>query len=152
MSSPPTFAGAPSEAQRDFVAAVTSDDVEALATSFADDLVFEDWMAPGHTYRGVDSFFGDFNAKIAASFPDVRFPVYEALPAGDHLLLRGHFEATFTGEPYFGFAPHGRPVRWEFRDVYRFNPDGKVDRVWFANDTLVVARELGAELPAGLWT
>lgn len=149
---PIAFHGQPTAPQRRFAELVDAgSDPEGLVALLADDLAYEDWQAPGRQFAGRTTFLDDFNGPIDAAFADVRYPVEEAFAAADHLLLRGHFEGTFTGD-YFGFPAHGRPVRWEFRDLYRFDAHGRVDRIWFANDTLVVARQLGAiPLDERLW-
>lgn len=115
-----------------------------IAAFLADDVVADDWMAPGHAYSGKDAVFAETFQPLPGSFPDVRFAVKTEIRSGDLLILCGFFEATFS-HAYWGFEPTGQRVRWEARDIYRFR-DGLIDHIWWANDTLTVARELGADV------
>jgi hypothetical protein len=129
-----------------FVQAIADlSDADSIAEFLALDVVAEDWMAPGHTYEGKEAVLAETFAPLPESFPDVRFVVTREIRADDVLILCGFFEATFARD-YWNFQATGRRVRWEARDIYRFR-DGLIDRIWWANDTLTVARELGADIP-----
>jgi hypothetical protein len=109
-----------------------------------DDVVLVDVMLPGRPLRGKDEVAELFNAPIRDSFPDVQFIVTDTIIAGDRLVVFGDFTGTFAGD-YIGFPAHGRRVRWTARDVYTFK-DGKIVHIDLINDTLTVARELGATI------
>jgi len=111
---------------------------------YAEDVVVSDWMNPGKDLKGKGSQMSEFIAPILESFPDVHFEVTDTMRDGNRLLVCGFFNGTMEKD-YWGFPAHGRRVRWEARDLYRFS-DGKIDRIWYANDTLTVARELGADI------
>ena len=111
----------------------------------ADSIVVIDWMAPDKELRSREEAIREFYAPIRASFPDVRFEVRDSMRSGNRLLVIGFFTGTMEND-YWGFPAHGKRVRWEARDVYHFNGDGKIEEIWFANDTLTVARELGARV------
>lgn len=121
-------------------------DLEGRARSLAQDVVVSDWMAPGEDLRSEGEATQAFYEPIVESFPDVQFEVTGSIRDGNKLLVTGFFTGTMEKD-YWGFPAHGRKVRWEARDIYQFNQDGLIDRIWFANDTLTVARELGADMP-----
>ncbi len=119
-------------------------DLEGAEELYSDEIVVSDWMNPGHDLTGTGEQVTEFIAPILDSFPDVHFEVTDTMRSGDRLLVCGFFTGTMKKD-YWGFPAHGRRVRWEARDLYRFK-DGKIDRIWYANDTLTVARELGAAI------
>jgi predicted ester cyclase len=119
----------------------------------ADDVVVTDWMLPGITLRGREEVLAKFYAPLPASFPDVYFDLQEAIPAGTsddgYVTLIGDFVGTFVNDYRIEAPPvsytisaHGRPVRWTAHDIYRFK-DGQIVRIWFGNDSINVASELG---------
>lgn len=119
-------------------------DLEVREAPLGDHITYVDWMLPGRTL-GRDEVLSELGAPIVESFPDVRFEVTDTMRDGDRLLVCGFFTGTMEKE-YCGFPAHGRKVRWEARDIYGFGSDGKIDRISLANDTLTVARELGAKI------
>jgi predicted ester cyclase len=119
-------------------------DVEVREAPLADQVSYVDWMIPDRTMTR-DQVHSELSAPIIESFPDVRFEVANTMRDGDRLLVCGFFTGTMAKD-YWGFPAHGRKVRWEARDIYGFAPDGTIDRIWLANDTLTVARELGAKI------
>jgi steroid delta-isomerase-like uncharacterized protein len=110
----------------------------------ADDVVLVDVMLPGRPLVGKDEVAELFNAPIRDSFPDVHFIVTDTIRSEDRLVVFGDFTGTFAGD-YVGFPAHGERVRWTARDVYTFR-DGKIVHIDLINDTLTVARELGAKI------
>lgn len=93
--------------------------------------------------RGKQALLDQYYTKLLESFPDLDFEIVEAHMGDDFVVLRGRFHGTFT-KTWAGLEPHGRKVTWKAHDIYHFNGDGKCDRMWLMNDTLTVARQLGA--------
>lgn len=119
----------------------TKDAAETYAL-LSPDLAMDDWMTPGTTLRGRDTVVQEILTPIAIAFPDAEFTVQDMIVGGTRAAVRGQFSATFT-EPYFGLSPHGRRMRWTAHDIYEVT-DGRISRIWWGNDSLYVARELGA--------
>jgi len=119
--------------------------LESIEALLADDVVATDWLLPERELNKQD-LMKEFYAPILESFPDVSFEVFDTMRDGNRLLVCGIFSGTLAGDHALydtDFAAHNKRVRWEARDIYRFRGD-KIDRIWFANDTLAVAREMGA--------
>lgn len=127
-----------------------AEDSEGFGAVLADDVVVTDWMIPGEELRGRDAVLERLVAPIAESFPDASFEVHDVLVDRGRVAVRGEFRATFERD-YFGVPAHGGRVRWPAHDIYEVR-GGRIHRVWLGNDTLLVARQLGA-LPddAGPW-
>ncbi|WP_131732421.1 ester cyclase [Actinomadura formosensis] len=121
---------------------VTADDPEEMINLLSADVVMDDWMTPGTTLRGRDAVVDRILVPIAASFPDAHFVVHDVIAGGERAAVRGEFTATFAA-PYLGLSAHGRRVRWTAHDLYQVAED-QVTRIWWGNDSLNVARELGA--------
>lgn len=116
----------------------------------ANDIVVSDWMMPGIGLRGEEEVIEKFYAPIRVAFPDVYFELHDAIIGDDKVVIRGEFTGTFerdytypVGERRVHFPAHGGRVHWKAHDIYQFK-GGKIARIWFANDTLTVARQLGA--------
>jgi predicted ester cyclase len=107
----------------------------------AEDVVASHWRW-NEDLVGRETLLTKYYGPLLDAFPDVDFKILEAYMGDDFVVLRGEFNGTFTKE-WAGLAPHGGPVRWRAHDIYKFR-DGKVIRMWLANDTLNVARQLGA--------
>jgi hypothetical protein len=110
----------------------------------ADDVELVDVMLPGRPLRGKDEVAELFSGPIEDCFPDVQFIVTDTIRSGDRLVVFGDFTGTLLGD-YAGFPAHGKRVRWTARDVYTFK-DAKIVHIDLINDTLTVARELGAKI------
>ena len=108
----------------------------------ADDVVANHWRWGYGEIVGKEALQNEYLNPLLESFPDVDFKIIESYMGDDFVVLRGEFNGTFTGE-WANCQPHGKAVRWKAHDIYEFK-DGKVVRVWLGNDTLTVARQLGA--------
>lgn len=117
-------------------------DVEKLTPLLADDVVLVDWTHPGEVFRGKEAVVDAGFADIPRSTPDARADIKRRIRSGDMLILCGFFRATFTHD-LPSYKATNKPVRWEFRDMFRFNGEGLVDYIWWANDTLTVKRMIG---------
>ena len=108
----------------------------------ADDVVVNHWRWGYREIVGKENVINEYLIPLTESFPDIDFKVLETYIGDDSVVLRGEFNGTFKG-PWGNCEPHGRPVRWRAHDIYKFK-DGKIVAIWLGNDTLNVARQLGA--------
>jgi predicted ester cyclase len=77
-----------------------------------------------------------------AAFPDGRHTIGEVFDAdGEHVVLRGAFEGTHTGD-FMGIAPTGKRVRVTFLSLDRF-ADGKLAEHRAELDMLGLMQQLG---------
>lgn len=127
------------------IAFVTGRDPDRLRALMTEDVRVHDWMAPQDVLVGPNAVLDLFLAPIAAAFPDARFEIHDVVVGDRKAVVCGDFTGTFTNE-YYGVPPHGRQVHWAAHDIYALAAGG-ICEIWFGNDTLQVARELGA-LPA----
>lgn len=126
----------------------------------ADDVIVNHWRWGARDIAGKQAVLDNYFLPHLKAFSDTRAIVHEAIYAPTKLVLRGEYNATFTGRvtsELVGFVglppeqlkPHGRPIRWRFHDIFEF--EGKeIKRIWLANDTLAVARQMGA-IPEDGW-
>ncbi len=132
--------------QRDAMAAFAegfSSGKEIWTSDFlAEDIVASHWRWGDRTLEGKEKFETQYHAPLLEAFPDVDFDVNESYIGENSVVLRGEFNGTFTKE-WENVPPHGRPVHWRAHDIYLFK-NGKVERMWLGNDTLNVARQIGA--------
>ena len=108
----------------------------------ADDVVVNHWRWGYREITGKENVIKEYIIPLSESFPDLDFKVLEIYMGDDSITLRGEFFGTFT-RAWGNCEPHGRPVHWRAHDIYKFK-DGKIVGIWLGNDTLNVARQLGA--------
>ena len=108
----------------------------------ADGVVANNWMWGRDEIRGKENLDNQFLKHLLESFQDLDFRIIEHYMGDDFVVLRGEFNGTFKGR-WANCEPHGKSVNWRAHDIYEFE-NGKVVRVWLGNDTLNVARQLGA--------
>jgi predicted ester cyclase len=100
--------------------------------------------------RGLDVAAANFAAGIAAAFPDLTATEEDHIESAGGLAIRGRAEGTHTGA-FLGIEATGRTVEWEFADLYRVGPDGRINWHFYVTDwNLVRLRILGQDpgLPA----
>jgi hypothetical protein len=136
------------EAMMGYVAAMESADPTGRFQYYADDVVFDDWMIPGERLLGKDEVLGITWGSPLESLTEYVAEVHEVIIAGNIMVTLGHLTGRFTND----YQTHpskkpipatGKQIRWTFRDIYHFK-GGKIVRIQYANDTLTVARQLGA--------
>ena len=141
------------EAMAKFVRALGSTEASERFEVFADELVIDDWMEPGERLVGKADVVSVFFDPVVDAFNDYVFEVHETIIAGNSLVVLGHFTGRFVRSfvPGRGKKPipaTGERVRWTARDIYHFQ-EGRIVRIQYANDTLTVARQLGAATDDG---
>ncbi|MEX2238558.1 MAG: ester cyclase [Dehalococcoidia bacterium] len=107
-----------------------------------DDVTASHWRWGRKELRGKQRLLDEYFAPLGRAFPDLVFEVIDFVEGTYKVAIRGEFQATFANE-WLGLPPHGRRVSWRAHDIYEFR-DGKIVRIWLGNDTLTVARQLGA--------
>jgi steroid delta-isomerase-like uncharacterized protein len=128
-------------------AAVAARDVEALATLW-DDQSVDAFVALGIEAQG-EAQLREFFTEFFAAVPDLEFEVEEVHPVDAHTAVgQWHLRGTFSGGPFQGIEPTGRPVDLRGVDVMRF-ADGKLRRNDVYYDGLSFARQIGLLPGAG---
>jgi|MDTB01.1.fsa_nt_gb hypothetical protein len=136
------------EAMLAYVKAMEADDPTDRQPFWGENVVFDDWMIPGEKLVGRDEVLGAAWGPPLDAIHEVRAEVHQTIISGNILVTMGHYTGRFVN-PYITkpgakpIPPTGNPIRWTFRDIYHFE-DGKIVRVQYANDTLTVARQMGA--------
>jgi steroid delta-isomerase-like uncharacterized protein len=98
----------------------------------------------GDDRRGPEGF-KLFHASFRQAFPNVRVEVEDVIAEGDKVAYRLTATGTHSGDG-LGFAPTGRPVRFEAMGFARI-VDGKIVEGWNVLDQLGMMTQLGAIAP-----
>ena len=130
------------EAMESFVRIFDPEHLGDMSPFLADGVVANHWRWGLREIHGKDALVREYFEPLRAAFPDLRFVLRDVVYGEDTLVLRGEFQATFSNK-WIGIEPHGRYVHWRAHDIFEFR-NGKIVRIWLANDTLTVARQLGA--------
>jgi predicted ester cyclase len=130
------------EAMSAFIRSRVPGSRSAMADFMADGVAWSHWRWRARELVGKDNVMTNYFEPLVRSFPDLDFRILDAVFGDHNLAIRGEFRGTFAED--WGSTPaHGRPVAWFAHDIYEFR-DGKIVRAWYGNDTLTVARQLGA--------
>ena len=115
------------------------------------------WLAPdliAHT-PGADTLPpGAEGAKAAdmgahQSFPDKRTEILDIFGEGDRVVAHVRMSGTNDGGlPPFGIAANGRKVDFDWVQISRHDPDGRVVETWAQIDVPKLMTQLGA-MPGG---
>lgn len=127
--------------------------VGLIGELLAPDAVANHWRW-GTDELGRTEIMSEYIMPHEATLSDTHAVVNQAIYAGSILILRGEYHSTFTGPvttERVGFQglepqkiqPHGGRMSWRFHDIFEFE-NGKIKKIWWGNDTLVVARQMGA--------
>ncbi|NIB38411.1 ester cyclase [Pseudomaricurvus alkylphenolicus] len=108
----------------------------------ADDVVVYDWTMRAEVH-GKEELMEKILRPSDIAFADGEFDI-KAMFAGDNgmVVLDAIFKARFVAD-YKGIAAHGKNVAWKMRDMFAVE-NGKVTHMWYASDTLEMAKSLGA--------
>jgi hypothetical protein len=131
---------------------------DGMADFFAEDIVANHWRWGTEDIVGKQAILDRYLDPHTAALSKTSAVLHDTIITEDKVIVRGEYTSTFTGEitseavGFTGLAPeklkpHGREMHWRFHDIFEFEGD-KITRIWWANDTLAVAREMGA-LPEG---
>jgi predicted ester cyclase len=82
---------------------------------------------------GLDIALANLQAGVFRAFSDLQTVEHEALEDGDAVVIRGQNTAVHTG-PFLGVPPTGKTVTWEYLDMYRAGPDGRLNWHLLATD------------------
>lgn len=134
-----------SELMREAFQAIDARDLDRLAAVW-DDQTTDVFLALGIEITGVAGLRAFF-AELFAAVPDLRFTT-EAIHDVDGTTAVGQWriQGTFTGGPFQGIEPTGKPVDLRGVDVMRFE-DGILRHNDVYYDGLTFARQVGL-LPA----
>ena len=108
----------------------------------AEDVLVSEWTHSGVVTKGIAQFNEVFIEPAEGAFTECSHQILNAITAADHVTICGIFQARFIGK-FLGIEPHGNMVSWEIRDVFDLC-DGKITRAMYAQDTLQLAKQLGA--------
>lgn len=134
----------PATLAKDAFAAVAARDLVALQALQHDDLT-EDFVVLGPVQGRAD--VGAFFREFFDAFPDLQFTVERILPVDDRVAVgQWHVRGTFSGGPFQGVEPTGKPVSLRGVDVMEFQ-DGLLVHNTVYYDGLAFARQVGL-LPA----
>lgn len=126
---------------------------EAVAAREPDEIVrvddertVADFIALGREYVGADEIRGFF-IELFAAVPDSRFETVRILDVDDDTAVgEWRFTGTFSGGPFQGIEPTGRPLEIRGVDIMEFEA-GVLRRNTVFYDGLAFARQIGM-LPA----
>ena len=71
---------------------------------------------------------------------------HEVVEDGDALVIRGQNSAVHSGR-FLGIEPTGRRVSWEYLDMYRAGPDGRLNWHFLATDWNQIRLQLLGQAP-----
>jgi predicted ester cyclase len=96
---------------------------------------------------GLDIALANLQAGFGQAFSDLEVTEHEVVEdGGDALVIRGQSSAVHTGR-FLGVEPTGRRVSWEYLDMYRAGPDGRLNWHFLATDWNLVRLQLLGQAP-----
>ena len=79
------------------------------------------------------------------AFPDKHTEILDLFGEGDHVVAHVRMTGTNQGGlPWFGIAANGRAVDFDWIQISRHAPDGKVVETWAQIDVPKLLQQLGA--------
>lgn len=110
-------------------------------------------FAPGYvnhagargTLKGPQGILANYRS-LKEAFPDVAFTLDIVVSEGTRVCVYYTMTGTHAG-PFMGIAPTGRTVEVPGIGIYEVR-DGIIVESWVVRDSLVLLRQLGADLPA----
>jgi ketosteroid isomerase-like protein len=128
----------PARVARQLLAAGSLTDAAAL---LAEDVIVRDWLFPGLEIRGRAEVLAVVFEPSDRAFSNPKYEVLRVIANDDHVAVDAIFTGVFIAD-YKGIRAHGKPVSWQFRDMYRVQ-GGKITRMWFGTNTLEFATAVG---------
>lgn len=95
---------------------------------------------------GLDVAVANLRAGVGQAFSDRHTAEREVVDGGDAVVIRGEITAVHTG-PFLGIPATKRHARWEFLDMYRVGPDGRLNWHFLVTDWNLVRLQLLDEAP-----
>ena len=109
---------------------------------WTDDSV-DHFLAAGNSVRGAHALVAYFRDLFAA-VPDWKVEIENTFDDGDRqAIVQWHGTGTFTGAPFMGIEPTGRPIDLRAVDVFRFDAGGMVESNTVYYDGAEFARQVG---------
>jgi steroid delta-isomerase-like uncharacterized protein len=128
---------------RSYFEAIARHDIDAVASYWSPDGV-ED-IVPQGVYRGPEEISGMFR-DLVASTPDLETKVSRVVADDRHAVVEWRMSGTFSGAPFMGLEPTGKPVELRGLDIFEVE-DQKILRNTAYYDGASFARQIGM-LPA----
>ena len=95
---------------------------------------------------GLDVALQNLSAGLLRGFSEFQDEELEAIESGDVLIIRGVNSAVHSG-PFLGIEATGKRISWEFVDMYRTGPDGRINWHFFITDWNIVRLQLLGTAP-----
>ena len=112
------------------------------ARPFWTDSSVDHFLALGVDARGPDQLAAFFHELLSA-FPDFQVSIENVIGDDRHAVVQWSATGTFDGAPFQGVEPTGARVALRGCDVFRFTPEGKLDRNTIYYDSAEFARQIG---------
>jgi predicted ester cyclase len=95
---------------------------------------------------GLDVALANLQAGFGQAFSDLASTEHELVEDGDTLVIRAENTGVHTGR-FLDVEPTGKRVSWEFLDMYKVGPDGRLNWHLLATDWNLVRRQLLGQAP-----
>jgi predicted ester cyclase len=118
-----------------YVADVNRHDTRDFPALFTDSYIQHSGRSPSGLAAQIEN-----SRRLDAAMPDRQIHVEDCIIAGDKIVARNTYSATFT-QPILGFAPTGKPFTFRTIDIWRVE-NGKLAEHWDLTDTEAVLRKL----------
>ena len=110
----------------------------------------EDWVEnclglTGWTL-GLDVALANLQAGFGQAFSELEVTEHDLVEDGDTLVIRGENTGVHSGR-FLGVEPTGKRVSWEYLDMYRAGPDGRLNWHFLATDWNLVRLQLLGQAP-----
>jgi len=120
-----------------YVADVNRHDTGDFPTLFTESYIQHSGRSPSGLAAQIEN-----SRRLDAATPDRQIHVEDCIIAGDKIVARNTYSATFT-KPILGFAPTGKPFTFRTIDIWRVE-NGKLAEHWDLTDTESVLRKLSS--------
>lgn len=134
------------ETARGVFAAIAAHDLDAIET-YLDPRDAQEFVPVGF-FDGREAVLGLFR-ELFLAFPDLEMTVEHVLAAGNVAYVRWRSHGTFTGAPFQGIRPTGRPVEIRGVDGFIEVEHGLIRRNTIFYDGAAFARQVGLLPPRG---
>jgi len=94
--------------------------------------------------QGLDVALANFQFGIGAALSDLAMDVRDVIDTPEAVIVRGHAAATHTGR-FLDVGPTGRRVEYDFVDMVKPGPDGRIVWRFLLCDWVGVRRQLDGE-------
>jgi steroid delta-isomerase-like uncharacterized protein len=109
---------------------------------WTDDSV-DHFMAAGESVRGAKAL-AEWFRELLDAVPDWRMEIENTFDDGERqAVVQWRGTGTFTGAPFLGIEPTGKPLAIQGVDIFRFDEDGKVETNTVYYDGAEFARQIG---------